>query len=62
MGVMRSIAKMNKVFRVNLEMVMEENKDNAKYKALYEDAIKQSADVDKVDRDATARWRSTLKK
>ena len=62
MGVMRSIAKMNKVFRINLEMVMEENKDNAKYKALYEDAIKQSADVDKVDRDATARWRSTLKK
>ena len=59
LGVMRSIAKMNKIFRINLEMVMEENKDNSRYRMLYENAIKQSTDVDdEVD----AKWRSTVKK
>lgn len=59
LGVMRSIAKMNQIFRVNLKMLMEENKDYSSYKALYEDAIKQSTDTDSEE---TAKWRSTTQK
>lgn len=59
-GVMRSVAKMSQIFRVNLEMVTEENKDYARYRTLYEDAIKQSTDIDNnVDKDVVAKWRST---
>lgn len=57
LGVMRSIAKMNQIFRINLQMIMEENKDNAKYRMLYEDAIKQSTDDD----EEAAKWRSSRK-
>lgn len=56
LGVMRSIAKMNQIFRVNLKMVMEENKDYAKYRKLYDDAIKQSTDSNS---DESAKWRYT---
>lgn len=59
LGVMRSIAKMNQIFRINLEMVLEENKDNSRYRMLYEDALKQSTDVDS---EVLAKWRSTIKK
>ena len=59
LGVMRSIAKMNQIFRINLEMVIEENKDNSRYRMLYEDALKQSTDVDS---EVLAKWRSTIKK
>lgn len=57
-GVMRSIAKMNQIFRLNLELVMEENKDNARYRVLYEDAIKQSTEENS---EVEAKWRSTRK-
>lgn len=59
LGVMRSVAKMNKIFRVNLEMVMEENKDYARYKSFYEDAIKQSKGVDSEE---LAKWRYAVDK
>lgn len=59
LGVMRSIAKMNQIFRANLEMAMEENKDYAKYKELYEEAIKQSTEAGS---DESARWRRTREK
>ena len=58
LGVMRSIARMNQIFRVNLKMVMEENKDYSRYRTLYEDAIKQSTDVDCGE---PAKWRSSKK-
>lgn len=58
LGVMRSIAKMNQIFRINLEMAMEENKDNSRYRRLYEDAIKQTTEADS---EVKARWR-TLKR
>lgn len=59
LGVMRSIAKMNRIFRINLEMVMEENKDNSRYRMLYEDVIKQSTDIDS---EVPAKWRSNINK
>lgn len=58
LGVMRSIAKMNQIFRVNLKMALEENQDYAKYKMLYDDVIKQSTESDS---EVTAKWRSSLK-
>lgn len=56
---MRSIAKMNQIFKINLKMVTEENKDYARYRTLYEDAIKQSTDVES---EVPAKWRSTRRK
>lgn len=58
LGVMRSIAKMNQIFRINLKMVTEENKDYSKYRKLYEESIKQATE-DKIE-DTTAKWRSTI--
>lgn len=70
LAVMRSIAKMNQIFRMNLEMLMEENKDNLRYRMLYEDAIQQSTGIDRDDiikwqspvGDGVAKWRSTIRK
>ena len=59
LGVMRSIAKMNQIFRINLKMVMEENKDYASYKMLYEDAIKQSTDYEE---EVPGKWRYNREK
>lgn len=58
LGVMRSIAKMNQLFRINLKMVIDENKDNLRYRSLYEDVIKESAEITDVDEDAI--WHSTI--
>ena len=56
LGVMRSIAKMNQLFRINLEMVIEENKDYTRYRKLYEDVIKQSTESDS---EVSAKWISS---
>lgn len=54
-GVMRSIAKMNQIFRANLKMVTEEFKDYAKYRTLYEDVIKLSTDPDSEESEEAKR-------
>ncbi len=53
-GIMRSIAKMNQLFRTNLKMLEEENLDHVRYKELYDEAVKQ---LSGVDDEAEAKWR-----
>lgn len=55
LGVMRSMAKLNELFRINLRMVMEENKENVRYRELCESAIKQ---VTEDSEEVMAKWRS----
>lgn len=62
LGVMRSVARMNKVFKMNLKMVMEENKDYAKYKEVYLEAMKSGPEEETVEvtaEDANPEWRSS---
>lgn len=61
LGIMRSTARMNKVLTLNLKMLMEDNKEEARLVKMLSEAMKDDNDVS-TDTSSAATWHSTRKK